>query len=113
MARRTRTLRRRALAALAILLWIAGVEVLPNVHLAAHDDDHTHAPDGTIVRVVFEQPHRHDDGTVHAHGGGDAGGDVADHGAAKRKRGSARLAIDEAPAHHAAAGLAHRAVALH
>jgi hypothetical protein len=109
-----RTTRRRGFAATAILLWLLGVEVLPNLHLAGHDDDHTHTPAGTIVVVTFDDaaPHRHADGSVHAHApetsdAGDAGD--ADHDVPAPRRGD-QLAIDT-PA-HAAAGIAHRALAL-
>jgi hypothetical protein len=76
---------RRGIAFYAALLWLLAVEVMPALHLASHDDDHTHSIDGTIIS------HRHDD--------------------QERKKRSDRLAIDEVP--HAAAGIAHHATALH
>jgi hypothetical protein len=95
---------RRAYAVIAALLWLVGVEVIPNVHLAYHADDHTHdATSGAIVRVTFAQ-HAHDDGTVHAH--------AAESGPKRTNREHAIL-DDEVPSGHAAAGLAHRAAALH
>lgn len=86
------------------MLWLLAVEVLPNLHLAFHDDDHTHATGGMVVRVSFEAPHHHDDGVEHDH----------EHHAEQRPdHGPRELAIDEGddPAHEAA-GLAHRDVAL-
>ncbi len=86
MTRGRRTWRRRAFAATAALLWLLGVEVLPNLHLATHHHDHTHAVDGSIVRVghaheEFEPPHaHHDDGHHHPHDGGhDHGATHEDH----------------------------------
>src|SRR5687768_4644764 len=57
--------RRKGFAVLACVLWLLGVEVLPALHLARHDDHHTHAADGAIVSVA-RGSHRHDDGAVHA-----------------------------------------------
>lgn len=54
-----------ALAACA--LWLAGVEVLPAIHEALHDQlaPHHHRG-GAIVTVSFEDTtHRHPDGTIH------------------------------------------------
>ncbi len=95
-----------------MLLWLLGVEVLPNLHLAAHADDHTHAANGTIVTVSFDtitgETHRHDDGSVHADHAD------ADHQAAATKR---RVPLDTSlgvPPHpgHAATGIGHRLAAL-
>lgn len=90
----------RAFAICAALLWLLGVEVLPNLHLAFHADDHTHDRDGTIVTLGHHQD-----------------GDEADHhhypplgDSPSKKR---ELAFDDAPSGHAAAGIAHRAAALH
>jgi len=95
---------RRTFAVTACLLWLLGVEVLPNLHLASHDDHHTHAADGTIVHVSFgEHSHAHADGTVHAD---------HDHDRTQRHETNDQLAID-APSGHAAAGIAHHAIALH
>ncbi len=44
--------RRRWFAATACLLWLLGVEVLPDLHLAFHADDHTHGAEGTIVHAA-------------------------------------------------------------
>jgi hypothetical protein len=50
------------------VLWLLGVELLPDLHLAFHDDrDHTHAADGTIVRVEHERGHGHGRGHGHSH----------------------------------------------
>lgn len=104
---------RRALGALAVLLWLLGVEVLPGLHLAHHDaDDHTHEPGGAIVRVSFDEgTHRHDDGSVHSH----AADDEPAHRSAHRpsRGGPEQSSIDQAPSHHAATGIAHHAAALH
>ena len=98
------------MAIAAIVLWIVGIEFLPNVHLALHDHDHTHNDDGTIVTVRFGGSHRHDDGTEH------------EHGAERVYRSKAKLAakqapdrqtFDDPPSHHAAAGIAHRLLAFH
>jgi hypothetical protein len=55
-----RTARRFALVAL--LVWLIGVEVGPDLHLALHDvlAPHTHAGDVTVFAA-----HRHADGSVH------------------------------------------------
>ena len=99
--------RRRATFALtACVLWLLGVEVLPNLHLASHDADHTHEPDGTIVRVSFTSTHAHADGTVHR----DHGDPDHEHGVRREVRD--QLAI-EVPGGHAASGIAHHARALH
>lgn len=102
--RRTPRRTRRWVALTACFLWLLGAEVLPNLHLAAHDDDHTHEAGGAIVRVSLHETHehRHGDGPSHTHAADRAHG----------KRGD-RLAISEAPSGHAASGIAHHAVALH
>jgi hypothetical protein len=101
---------RRAHAVLAAVLWLLGVEVLPNLHLASHADDHTHdATTGAIVRVTFAEPaHAHADGTVHVHASLDDNGAPAK----RRTNGEHAFADDDVPNGHAAAGLAHRALAL-
>ena len=67
MARvRARSARAR-LALAACGLWLAGVEVLPALHEAAHDRlaPHHHAH-GAIITVSFEDStHRHPDGSIH------------------------------------------------
>jgi hypothetical protein len=80
------------LALVACIAWLVGVEGLPALHLAHHDDHHTHDASGTVI-----------DHGDHAHA------DVADH-----DRDGSQLAIDHpvTPGHDAA-GLAHHAVALH
>jgi hypothetical protein len=81
----------RSFAICAALLWLLGVEALPNLHLAFHTGDHTHAADGTII---------------------------ADRNEAELERlylrAHAERGTISAPAHgHAAAGIAHHATALH
>ena len=87
--------RRRAIAICGVLLWLLGIEVLPNLHLAFHADDHTHEPDGTIV--AHGHPHH---------------GEDADHHHARSDGDEPQLAFDHVPSGHAAAGIAHRATAL-
>jgi hypothetical protein len=57
------------IALAAIVLWIAGLEVFPNLHIALHDSlaPHTHKSDGdTVFSVSFEDTaHVHPDGTIH------------------------------------------------
>lgn len=93
---------RRALAVITALLWLLGVEALPNLHLAGHSADHTHAQDGTIVTVSFatSSTHEHADGSVHA-----------DHDATATKTSSPLDTILDVPA-HAASGIAHHATAI-
>lgn len=113
MIARRRSRRRRALAAIACLLWLLGVEVLPNLHLATHDESapHTHTASGLIVTVSFgETTHRHADGSVHSHAAPD--GEPAD-GEPANERANDALAIELPPDLHVAAGLAHRELALH
>ena len=95
------TVHRRAIALLVGVLWLLGVEVLPNLHLAVHADDHTHAQDGTITRAG---EHRHGD-RVHSHGTP----------APEKKKPQRRdqLAFDDLELAHGAAGVAHHAIALH
>jgi hypothetical protein len=107
---------RRTLAVATVLLWLAAVEVLPNLHLAVHDDDHTHAADGTIHAVAAHEHEEHDHGTgphrhrrpyprLRAHHG------HAHAAPAARRDAPGELAFDEAPVDHAALGMAHRALA--
>ncbi len=76
--------RRVLLALIGAVLWIGGVEVVPNLHLALHDRiaPHVHVGEATI----FEHTH------------------------APRKRVGKSLAVQLA---HGADGLAHHAAALH
>lgn len=63
---RARAVRAR-LALAAVALWLAGVEALPAIHEALHDQlaPHVHTA-GAIVTVSFEDTtHRHPDGTIH------------------------------------------------
>jgi hypothetical protein len=62
MFARGRSSRRRAIAAMVGALWLLAVEVLPGLHLAFHDGDHTHLRDGSIVSW-----HVHDSGHPHGH----------------------------------------------
>jgi hypothetical protein len=58
---------RARLALAAAALWLAGVEALPALHEALHDQlaPHVHTA-GAIVTVSFEDTtHRHPDGTIH------------------------------------------------
>ncbi|HWO20088.1 MAG TPA: hypothetical protein VNO30_14980 [Kofleriaceae bacterium] len=100
------------------VLWLLGVEVLPNLHLAHHHDDHTHAADGTIVALA---DHDHDDAD-HDHGDADHDHDHdhadadADHvdADADHDHDDGQLAIDHpSRPHHQASGIAHHATALH
>jgi hypothetical protein len=55
------------MALAAVALWLAGVEALPALHEALHDQlaPHVHTAGG-IVTVSFEETtHRHADGTIH------------------------------------------------
>jgi hypothetical protein len=109
ITRASRHRRRATFAVAACVLWLLGVEVLPNLHLATHEADHTHEADGTIVRVSFGGTHSHG-GVTHAdHDDHDVDQDRDHHDRDSKRRD--QLAID-VPA-HGAAGLAHRAIALH
>ncbi len=99
------TRHRRAIALIVGVLWLLGVEVLPNLHLAVHADDHTHASDGTITQAG---EHRHGD-RVHVHGK-----PASEKKQTKRKQQRRdQLAFDDVELAHDAAGLAHHAIALH
>ena len=89
------------------MLWLLGVEVLPNLHLAAHHGDHTHAADGTILATAADDDHDHDhDGVDHDDADHDEHDDV-DHD-------DDPPAIDHPPhAHHQGGGVSHHAAALH
>jgi hypothetical protein len=50
------------LALVAAVLWLAGVELVPNLHLALHDSLAAHTHDGDTT--VFA-PHHHADGSEH------------------------------------------------
>jgi hypothetical protein len=50
------------LALCAAVFWLAGVELVPNLHLALHDSLAAHAHEGDTT--VFT-PHRHADGSEH------------------------------------------------
>ena len=59
---------RRRLALAAALLWLLGIELLPNLHVALHDDlaPHTHVAGGIVFTVTYGEPiHVHPDGTIH------------------------------------------------
>jgi hypothetical protein len=60
--------RTRTIAIVACLLWLGGIELLPNLHVALHDSlaPHTHTDGGIVFTVTYgEQPHVHADGTIH------------------------------------------------
>jgi hypothetical protein len=102
----------RSFAICAALLWLLGVEALPNLHLAFHTGDHTHAADGTIIADRNEAELERLYLRAHAERGTKPRSLFTHHQHGKRKR-SDQLAIS-APAHgHAAAGIAHHATALH
>ncbi len=51
-----------------MFLWIVGIEILPNLHVALHDrlGAHTHTAGGIVFTVTYGEPvHVHADGTVH------------------------------------------------
>jgi hypothetical protein len=116
--------RRRGFAATACVLWLLGVELLPNLHLAFHEDDHTHGEAGEIVvaHVAIEdhshaqpdEPHEHGDAhhSELAYDEGDVTV-VVEEPAPPRRKHRDRLAIDDRELAHAASGLAHRQAALH
>lgn len=52
----------RTFALCAVVLWLVGVELVPNLHLALHDSLAAHAHEGDTT--VFT-PHRHADGSEH------------------------------------------------
>jgi hypothetical protein len=100
--------RRRWFAAAACLLWLLGVEVLPGLHLGLHADDHTHGEDGTIHAAAHDQDRDHD------HGPGARRDELRPRGEGGwSDRAGPVAALDDAPSAHAAAGLAHHAIALH
>lgn len=107
---RDRRQHRRAFALTALVLWLLGVEVLPGLHLATHEGDHTHAADGTIVA----HGHDHDDelARLHALAHAQAGTECLHAGARRPAKRRGQLAIDRVPHGHAAAGIAHHATAL-
>jgi hypothetical protein len=80
---------RRTLAIFAAFLWLLGIEALPDLHLATHHHDHTHAADGSIVADDHDEAEHEDE------------------------HGPSQLAFDHLPHHHAASGIAHHATALH
>lgn len=105
--------RRRALGVMTCLLWLLGVEVLPNLHLATHAGDHTHGDDGALV-ALWDAHERgteapHDESVPHAHGG-----DVHARDHASRQGDADAASLDQpGPPAHAPSGLAHHATALH
>jgi hypothetical protein len=104
--------RRRAVATIMCLLWLLGIEVLPNLHLASHDaSTHEHTPAGTIVTVTFGTAAHAHDGTVHSHDAADRAAELTRQAAREQHRDE--LAIDGPVSTHVASGLAHHAVALH
>src|SRR4051794_39380962 len=87
---------RRAFAMTACLLWLLGVEALPAVHLATHDGHHTHDASGAIIPLDDD----------HGHGDPDI-----DFVAIDADGHPTPITAFDHPL-HAAAGLAHHAVAL-
>ena len=85
-------------ALIACLLWLAGVEVLPAIHLATHDAD-AHHHDGEHIVSDHHGDHDHEH---HETSEDDVGVD----------RAIVDDELDHAPHHHGAGGLAHRATAL-
>ena len=98
--------RRRALALAACVLWLLGVEVLPALHVAHHDDDHAHVA-GSIIRVVENDTHQHG-GVSHSHGAAEL--EFVE--LSRPKLPTGELAFSDPDAGHEAAGLAHHATAL-
>jgi hypothetical protein len=96
---------RARMAVAAIVLWVVGFEVMPWLHVVAHDQigEHEHEQ-GTIVRVHFG--HTHADGTTHDH--------AADHDRdhdTKRRRDDRDSRVADALA-HGQHSLAHHGVAV-
>lgn len=112
---------RRAFALATCVLWLLAIEVLPNLHLGRHDDHHTHADDGTIVRLDDDHDHGHGYSHGHAIDGAarddDHDVDHADDDHADDDHADHDLpdqpAIDHLPRGHAAGGIAHHITALH
>ncbi|MEO8705502.1 MAG: hypothetical protein ABI867_36060 [Kofleriaceae bacterium] len=100
---------RRRIAMWTCLLWLLGAELLPALHQADHDDQHTHAPDGSIIRLQLEQHFAaHEAGLSHHHHPTPS----AKRAPRPRRPRSELPAIEHANG-HAANGIAHHAVALH
>jgi hypothetical protein len=93
LARRTRRVR---IAIAALVVWVVGLELGPNLHLALHDrlGEHTHAGEST----TFVASHTHADGSVHR---------IATH--RTRRDAETRLAAALA---HGRNSLAHRSAAI-
>lgn len=104
--------RRRTLGAAVALVWLLAIELLPNLHLAFHRADHTHAAGGQIVATVRVDLGGHGHGHDHAAGTADHAHDLDADPPPARRRGPTQLAIDEAVPVHAALGTAHRQVAI-
>jgi hypothetical protein len=90
-----------------IVLWLLGTEVLPNLHLASHQHDHTHAHDGTLV--AHDEPDDGDDERERLH---QLAHEQSGRPCAHKRRKPNELAFDRAPRGHAAAGISHHATAL-
>ncbi|MBA3459540.1 MAG: hypothetical protein H0T46_06240 [Deltaproteobacteria bacterium] len=100
---------RRQLAIIACLLWLVGVELLPAIHQASHDElaPHRHDSGGMVITVSFGAPaHRHVDGVEHEHAA-----PVVRYAPVRPKHDGKSRMTDGAAGDHAA-GLAHHAVAL-
>ena len=88
----------RTLALVAAVLWLAGIELVPNLHLALHASLAAHTHDGDTT--VFA-PHHHADGSEHRV--------VMRAGHRVHARGTHDLALE---LEHGAHSLAHHAAAL-
>jgi hypothetical protein len=101
---------RATMALVAIALWLAGVELLPNAHLARHEADHTHDTSGAVVRSSAGAESR----TIrYSHARRSAKAERHSHAVkwSPNNRAQAQL-VDAGHGAHDASGLAHRAVAL-
>lgn len=106
--------RRQTVALATCLLWLVAVEVLPNLHLARHSDDHTHAAGGAIVhtRPTSTQEHEHG-GRTHRHAGTASETEQVHAQKPRARKRVAQLAFDDAHSSgHAAAGIPHHALAI-
>ncbi|HVK75191.1 MAG TPA: hypothetical protein VM734_17800 [Kofleriaceae bacterium] len=118
MLARRRPGRRRHLAVVACLLWLLGVELVPNLHVGLHaqlaphehGSGHRHdgsgAADGPVIRVHTGATHAHD-GVLHSHPPEATTAPVQLAGAPH-----ARAPRPPAPLDHGAHSLAHHALAL-
>ncbi len=92
------------------MLWLLAVELLPNLHLATHDGHHTHAHDGSIVSTHVDPDQDTELERLHQLAHAQSGRPCTHAKRPKPQRDL--LAFQRAPQGHAAAGIAHRGVAL-